>query len=58
MTSRYVRARRAEARWLFVDKLTTALGMVAIAGVSTILVGWTIFSPMVQSARALIAVFL
>lgn len=57
MTSRYIRARRAEARWLFIDKLTTAIAQIAIFGVCMILAGWTIVSPSVQAARALIAWF-
>lgn len=58
MASRYIRARRAEARYRMADRLLTAMAQIAIFGVCVILAGWTIVTPSVQAVRALIAVFL
>lgn len=58
MSSHYVRARRSEARREFAEKLITAAAMIFVITGGMWLVVWSAFSPLIQSARALIAVFL
>lgn len=54
----YIRARRAAARRQFGEKVLTLLAMLAVYGLSSVLMAWTIFFLTAKSVRLLVAVFL
>lgn len=59
MSVHFLRASRpAAARRRFGEKLLTLLAMLAVYGVSTLLMVWTIFFLTAKSVRLLVAVFL
>lgn len=57
MRSAYIRARRAEARRAWAERLICATAMIFVITGGMWLVVWSALSPLIQSARFLVAVF-